>query len=78
MTVKETIEQLSQYPDDFVVVITHHKGEPALVALSRETYEKGKSPRPLYHVISDRRKQERDAELSDDNGPASGGENDIH
>ena len=60
LTVKETIEKLGDYPDDYVVVISHHKGEGALVALSPEAYSESKA-RPIYHILPDRREKDRDA-----------------
>ena len=72
LTVDETIEKLREYPGHYVVVISHHKGEGALVALSPEVYQESKA-RPLYHVMPDRREKPRDGETSDGDGPAGSG-----
>jgi hypothetical protein len=61
MTTKELRELLGDYPDDYVVVVSKHKGEGAIIAIAPEVYQKQKDrANPIYHVVGDRREKEKD------------------
>ena len=61
MTTKEVRELLDAYPDDYIVVISKHKGEGAIIAIAPAVYQKQKArANPVYHVMGDRREKDQD------------------
>jgi predicted lipase len=61
MTIKEIRKLLESYPDDYIVVVSKHKGEGAIIAIAPETYQRQKArTTPIYYVMGDRRERDQD------------------
>jgi hypothetical protein len=61
MTIRELKDLIEDYPDNYIIVVSKHKGEGAIIAIAPEAYAKEKArANPVYHVMGDRREKDRD------------------